>query len=83
MDYVLDVLGSIPGVADLSHLHCVETDSGAHPHTLPPIQWVRGSVSSGIKRPGCEADHPPQSIVEVKNGGALLRLPHTSSWHGS
>jgi len=26
-----------------------------------------GSLSPGVKRPGCEADHSPQSSAEVKN----------------
>jgi hypothetical protein len=25
--------------------------------TQPPIQWVPGALSSGVKRQGCEADH--------------------------
>jgi hypothetical protein len=29
--------------------------------TQPPIQWVPGSLSSGVKRPGREADHWPPS----------------------
>jgi len=35
-------------------------------HTQPPIQWVRGTLSLGIKRPGREADHSPPSSAEVK-----------------
>jgi hypothetical protein len=34
--------------------------------TQPPIQWVRGVLSIGLKRPGREADHLPPSNVEVK-----------------
>jgi hypothetical protein len=34
--------------------------------TQPPIQWVPGALSLGIKRPGCEADHSPPSSAEVK-----------------
>jgi hypothetical protein len=33
----------------------------------PPIQWVPGALSLGIKRPGHEADHSLPSSVEVKN----------------
>jgi hypothetical protein len=40
----------------------------------PPIQCV-----PGMKRPGREADHSLPSSVEVKNGGAILPLPDTSS----
>jgi hypothetical protein len=34
--------------------------------TQPPIQWVSEAVSSGIKRPGREADHSPPTSAEVK-----------------
>jgi hypothetical protein len=50
--------------------------------TQIPIQRVPGDASSGVKRPGCEADHSPPSSSEVKNGGAVSPLLHTSSWHG-
>jgi hypothetical protein len=43
--------------------------------TYPPIQWVPVVLYSGVKRPGCEADHSPPSCVEVKNGGAVSALP--------
>jgi hypothetical protein len=35
--------------------------------TQPPIQWVPGALSRGIKRTGPEADHSPPSRAEVKN----------------
>jgi hypothetical protein len=34
--------------------------------TQPPIQWVPGALSSGIKRPGREADDSPLTSAEVK-----------------
>jgi hypothetical protein len=34
--------------------------------TQPPIQWVTGTLSLGVKRPGREADHSPPSSAEVK-----------------
>jgi hypothetical protein len=34
--------------------------------TQPPIQWVPGALSVGVKRPGREASHPPPSSAEVK-----------------
>jgi hypothetical protein len=34
--------------------------------TQPPIQWVPGAISPGIKRPGREADHSPLTSAEVK-----------------
>jgi hypothetical protein len=33
--------------------------------TQPPIQWVPGALSLGVKRPGREADHSPLSSAEV------------------
>jgi hypothetical protein len=35
--------------------------------TQPPIQWVAGALSLGVKQPGREADHSPLSSAEVKN----------------
>jgi hypothetical protein len=32
----------------------------------PPIQWVPGALSLGVKRPGRKADHSPPSSAEVK-----------------
>jgi hypothetical protein len=34
--------------------------------TQPPIQWVPGALSLGVKRPGREADYSPPSTAEVK-----------------
>jgi hypothetical protein len=35
--------------------------------TQPPIQWVTGALSLGVKLPGREAAHSPPSSAEVKN----------------
>jgi hypothetical protein len=40
-----------------------------------------GSSFPGGKWPKLEDEHSDQSSAEVKNGGAILPLPHTSSWH--
>jgi hypothetical protein len=32
----------------------------------PPIQWIPGALSLGVKRPGCEADSSPPPSAEVK-----------------
>jgi hypothetical protein len=37
----------------------------------PPIQWMSGIISPGVKRPGPEADHSPPSRPEVKNGESI------------
>jgi hypothetical protein len=42
--------------------HRVQTGCGAH---QPTIQWIPGSLSLGVKRPGREADHSPPSSAEV------------------
>jgi hypothetical protein len=34
--------------------------------TQPPIQWVPGALSLGVKRSGREVDHSPPSSAEVK-----------------
>jgi hypothetical protein len=34
--------------------------------TQPPIQWVPGALSPGVKRPGREADHSPPASAEAK-----------------
>jgi hypothetical protein len=51
--------------------------------TQPPIQWVPGTLSTGVKQLGHEADHSPPFSFEVKNGGAIPPLLHVSSWHSA
>jgi hypothetical protein len=41
----------------------------------PPIQWVPGVLSLGVKRPGSEADHSPPSSAEVKNAWSHTSTP--------
>jgi hypothetical protein len=50
--------------------------------TQPPIQWVPGVLSPGIKQPCPEADYLLLSSAEVKNVEAIYQLPHMSSWRG-
>jgi hypothetical protein len=67
-----------PAVArGYSTLHSVQTGSGA---PQPPSQWVPSALSPRVKRPRSEADLSPKSSAEVKNGGAIPPLPHTSLW---
>jgi hypothetical protein len=35
--------------------------------TQPPIEWVPGAFSPGVRRLGREADHIPPSSADVKN----------------
>jgi hypothetical protein len=43
--------------------------------TQPPVQWVPGALSLGVKRPGREADHSPPSSAEVKNAWSYTSTP--------
>jgi len=52
--------------------------------TQPPIQWVPGVLSLGVKRSGLEADHSAPSCAEVKECVELdLHSPNTPSWRGA
>jgi hypothetical protein len=52
--------------------------------TQPPIQWVPGALSLGVKRSGREADHSPPSSAEVKEFVEIyVHSPNTPSWRGA
>jgi hypothetical protein len=52
--------------------------------TQPPIQWVPGALSLGVKRLGREADHSPPSRADVKESvGLYLHSPNMLSWRGA
>jgi len=52
--------------------------------TRTPIQWVSGTLSLGVKRPGRVANHSPPSNAEVKECLEIyLHSPNTSSWRGA
>jgi hypothetical protein len=51
--------------------------------TQPPVQWVPGALSPGVKRQGREADSSSPSSAEVTKGGGIPPLSHMSSWHGT
>jgi hypothetical protein len=48
--------------------------------TQPPIQWVLGALSPGVKRQGREADHSPPASAEVKK---IWIYTFTPSWHSA
>jgi hypothetical protein len=77
-NYGMEDRGSIPGrnkfFSTLQNLHTVLWP------TQLPIQWIPEVHSSRVKWPGCEANYSLPSSTEVKNGGAISSLPHTSSW---
>jgi hypothetical protein len=71
---------SLAGSKECSLLHVVQTGSGVHP-TYP---MGTGILSSGVKRPGREADHSPQTSTEVKKNMTLIHpLLHTPSWRSA
>jgi hypothetical protein len=80
--YRLDSQVTIPGRDKRFFVHSTVSRLALGP-TQPPVQWVWGAVSLGLKQLGHEADHSPPSSSEVKNGGAIPSFPHASSWHGA
>jgi hypothetical protein len=46
-----------------------------------PIQLVLETASLGLKRQERQADRPPLSSAEVRNGGAILPPLNTSSFY--
>jgi hypothetical protein len=51
--------------------------------TQPPIQWVTGALTPGVKRQEGEHHHLPFSSAEVKKCGAIPPLSHMPSWHNA
>jgi hypothetical protein len=66
--------GSIPGRGN-NFLFFTASRPALRP-IQPPIHWVPGALSPGVKRPGHEADHLPPSSAEVKKVGAIAPIPH-------
>jgi hypothetical protein len=51
--------------------------------TQPPVQWVPGALSLGLKRPWREADHSPPFSGEVREWVEIyLHFSNTTSWRG-
>jgi hypothetical protein len=76
--YGLDGRGSISGRGEIFLLST--SSRPALGLIQPPIQWVSAALFPGVKRPGCEPAYSPPSSAEVKNGGAVRPLLHSSSW---
>jgi hypothetical protein len=72
-----DNRGSIPGRDTIFLI--ITTSRPALGPTQLPTQWMPGTLSLGVKRQGCEPDHPPPPSADVKNGGAIPPLPHVCS----
>jgi hypothetical protein len=43
--------------------------------TQPPIQWVEGTLSPGVKRPGREADPSPPTSAKIKKTWIYICTP--------
>jgi hypothetical protein len=43
--------------------------------TQPPVQWVPGALSLGVKQLRREGDHSPLSSAEVKNAWSYTSAP--------
>jgi hypothetical protein len=49
----------------------------------PPVQWVPGALSLGVKQPSSETDHSPPSSAEVKNAWSYTSTLTTPSRRGA
>jgi hypothetical protein len=67
---------------EFSILQIVQNGSEVHP-TSYPMSTGGGSVSPGVKRPGREVDHSPQTSAEVKKMWIYTSTPHTPSWRSA
>jgi hypothetical protein len=74
LGYGMDDRGSIPSRGTASR--------PALGPTQPPIQWVPGALSPGVKWPGREAVHSPHLVSRLRMCGAIPPLPNTPSWRG-
>jgi hypothetical protein len=76
LGYGLDVRGSrVRFLAGLGIFFFTTASRTALEPTQPPIQWVQGVLSLGVKRPGREAGHSPPSSAEVKNEWSYTSTP--------
>jgi hypothetical protein len=56
----------VPSPGRVKNFHFSMSSRLALGFTQPPIQWVPGALSLGVKRPVREADHSPPASAEVK-----------------
>jgi len=53
------------------------------PTQLPPVQWVLGAPSIGIKELLHDLTTHFHVVPRLRMCRAISPLPHTSSWHGA
>jgi hypothetical protein len=58
----------------------ITTSRPALGSTQPPIQWVPGALSPGVKWPKNKDDFSSPSSAEVNNAWSHISNPNTSSW---
>jgi hypothetical protein len=75
MGWTIGVLGfdSRRGLGIFLFITAARTSLGP---TQPPIQWVPGALSVGVKRPEREDDQWPPSSAEVKNSWSYTTLQY-------
>jgi hypothetical protein len=67
--------GSIPGRGNDGIFLFAITSTPALGLTQPPNKWLAGALSSGVKRPGREADHSSPSSPDVKYAWSYISTP--------
>jgi hypothetical protein len=65
MDWMIEVLGFDSQCGLGIFLFTTMSRTALEP-TQPPIQWISGASSLGVKWPGHEGDHSHPSSAEVK-----------------
>jgi hypothetical protein len=61
-------------LSNLYHFLFITASRTALGPTQPPIQWVPGAFSLGVKWLGREADHSSPSSAEVKNAWSYTSI---------
>lgn len=72
--------GSIPGRVKKFSFQAFGPALGS---TQPSVQLAPGTLSSAVKRLGCEADCSPPSGVEIKNMWSCTSIQALRSWNGA
>jgi hypothetical protein len=75
------VVGSSPGRVKNFHFSISRPDLRI---TQPPMIWILGALSPGVKWLGHETDHSPPNSAKVKKTWIYTSTPpHTSSWRSA
>jgi len=60
-------------IPSTNNLYILKNDQMCSGHTQPPIKWVPGVLSSGVK-PGPQVDHSLPSSAEFKEEGGYISV---------